>query len=224
MAAAIVSGEMPPGRMYSAPTLAARFGVSATPVREAMLNLEKRGFVETVRNKGFQVTGVSERELREIVAIRRMLEAPAMRTLAGRFPAEREPELRGLADEIVRGAGSGDLGRYLEAGLAFHLRLLSLLDNRRLVGVVAELRAQTRMVGLARMVGPRELDASAGEHHLLLDLLDLLAAGDGPGAESLTTRHVGHVLGWWAGRPEEAEAAGGDGTGGPEIGSAGLGG
>src|SRR5690606_8605969 len=43
LAAAIISGEMPPGELYSAPVLAARFQVSATPVREAMLNLEKRG-------------------------------------------------------------------------------------------------------------------------------------------------------------------------------------
>jgi DNA-binding GntR family transcriptional regulator len=205
VAAAIVSGEMPPGQMYSAPTLAARFGVSATPVREAMLNLEKRGFVEAVRNKGFRVTGVSERELREIVAVRRLLEPPSMRTLAGCFPADQTGELRGLAEEIVQGARSGDLGRYLEADLAFHLRLLGYLDNLRLVRIVAELRAQTRMVGLAQMVGTRELEASAAEHHMLLDLLQ---AGDGPGAESLTSRHIGHVLGWWAGRPEQDCAKG----------------
>lgn len=52
IAAAIVSGEMAPGELVSAPTLAARFEVSATPVREAMLNLEKRGSWPPSATKG----------------------------------------------------------------------------------------------------------------------------------------------------------------------------
>ncbi|HSA52260.1 MAG TPA: GntR family transcriptional regulator, partial [Yinghuangia sp.] len=53
--AALVAGEMRPGVVYSAPGLATRFGVSATPVREALLDLAKDGLVEPVRNKGFRV-------------------------------------------------------------------------------------------------------------------------------------------------------------------------
>ena len=201
LAAAIISGEMPPGELFSAPTLAAQFAVSATPVREAMLNLEKRGFVEIVRNKGFRVTAVSEREMREITAVRLMLEPPAMRELAQRFPREEAPGLRTIADRIVQFARSGELGHYIEADTAFHLSLLELLGNRRLVDVVAELRSQTRLVGLAGMVHTTELNESAAEHHVLLELLE---SGDGAGAEAFTARHIGHVLGWWAGRPEAA--------------------
>ena len=58
---ALVAGEMRPGTVYSAPALATRFGVSATPVREAMLDLAKEGLVEAVRNKGFRVVGLSDR-------------------------------------------------------------------------------------------------------------------------------------------------------------------
>ncbi|HEY0532685.1 MAG TPA: GntR family transcriptional regulator, partial [Actinoplanes sp.] len=76
VSSAIVSGEFPPGTMLTAPTLAARFDVSATPVREALLNLEKRGFVEIARNKGFRVTEVSGHDLEQIVQIRQWLEAP----------------------------------------------------------------------------------------------------------------------------------------------------
>ncbi len=54
VAAAIISGELVAGTLVSVPGLANQFGVSATPVREAMLDLEKRGFVETVRNRGFR--------------------------------------------------------------------------------------------------------------------------------------------------------------------------
>lgn len=202
LAAAIISGEMPPGEMFSAPTLASMFNVSATPVREAMLNLEKRGFVEAVRNKGFRVTHVTDDDLREIVTVRQLLEPQSMYELAMRFPREKTPELRVLADNIVNGARIGDLPSYLAADHVFHVALLEFLGNRFLVEVVANLRSRTRLTGLVNMLRTETLDKSAAEHHELLDLLD---RGDGAGARDLMMRHIGHVVGWWAGRAEEAE-------------------
>jgi len=61
--AALVAGELQPGEIYSAPGLAERFGVSATPVREALLDLVRDGFVEVVRNRGFRVVEMSETDL-----------------------------------------------------------------------------------------------------------------------------------------------------------------
>ena len=200
VAAAIVSGEFPPGTMLTAPTLAVRFDVSATPVREALLNLEKRGFVEIARNKGFRVTEVSQRDLAEIVQIRQWLEAPAMRLLAGRIDPGAVAELHTEAAAIVAAAAASDLHTYLTADTTFHLHLLSLTGNDRLVALVGDLRQQTRLVGLAGMLGSAELTASSAEH---LTLLDLLAAGDGAAAEDLMRRHIGHVTGWWSGRPEQ---------------------
>ena len=60
--AALIAGELRPGEVYSAPVLAARFGVSATPVREAMLDLVREGLVDTMPNKGFRVTELSDRK------------------------------------------------------------------------------------------------------------------------------------------------------------------
>jgi DNA-binding GntR family transcriptional regulator len=199
VAAAIISGEMTPGTMLTAPTLAARFDVSATPVREALLNLEKRGFVEIVRNKGFRVTQVSEHDLWEIVQIRQSLEAPPMRQIARALPAAALAQLRTEADAIVAGAAAGDLPAHLAADIAFHLHLLSLAGNDRLVDLVADLRQRTRLVGLATLLGTPELANSAHEHHTLLDLLE---AGDGAAAEELLRHHIGHVTGWWSGHSE----------------------
>jgi DNA-binding GntR family transcriptional regulator len=200
VAAAIVSGELAPGTLVTAPTLAIRFGVSATPVREAMLNLQKRGFVDAVRNKGFRITDVSEQDLWEIVRIRQDLEGPPMRDIARTLQPEAAAELRVKAQTIVDAAAAADLAGYLAADMAFHLRLLELHGNRRLIEIVKDLRQQTRMVGLADMVGTAELARSAAEHH---SLVDLLAARDGRGAETLLRAHIGHVLGWWSGRAED---------------------
>lgn len=202
LASAIISGEFGPGTLLTVPTLAAKFAVSATPVREAMLNLEKRGFVESVKNKGFRVTEVSDNDLREIVQLRGWLEVPAMLSVAERLSAGSLQQLRVLADRITTAARNDRFQDYLDADVEFHLALLRTTGNQRLVDMVSELRKQTRMVGLMSLSHTKELDASAGEHNALLDLL---ADGKGHEAGALLARHIGHVLGWWAGMPEEAD-------------------
>jgi DNA-binding GntR family transcriptional regulator len=205
LSAAIVSGELEPGTLITVPTLAVRFDVSATPVREAVLELEKRGFVETVRNKGFRVTAVSDEELGHLVQVRQLLEAPAMERLAGQLPEGALPSLEALADRIEQGAREGDLRAYLEADQEFHLSLTRMLGNPVLTEAIADLRSRTRLVGLASMKASSLLDASAAEHH---ELLRALVRGDGPAAHELMVRHIRHATGWWAGRGEGEEPAG----------------
>ena len=197
--AAIRSGEMAPGELFSAPALAARFNVSATPVREAMLNLEKLGFVDAVRNKGFRVTTIRDEDIANIVAVRRLLEPPLVRQLAGAIPTDAYADLRAMADAIVEGASQGDLTTYLEADRAFHQAVNAHSANPRLTSLISQLRKETRLPGLAGMLATEELSKSAAEHH---ELLDLLEAGDATGAEAVMDRHIGHVIGWWAGRDE----------------------
>jgi DNA-binding GntR family transcriptional regulator len=199
LSAAIISGELAPGTLVSVPTLAAQFEVSATPVREAMLDLEQRGFVTSVRNKGFRVTDVSEQDLREVIELRRLLEVPAMRALAANFPVETLPAWRAMAAEITEYADSSNLTGFIERDRDFHLGLLELYGNKRLVEAVRELRQQTRMVNLVRMRKSNKLHDSAHEHHQMLDLLE---KGDGEALEQLIIVHLGHILAWWSGTPE----------------------
>jgi DNA-binding GntR family transcriptional regulator len=196
----IVAGEFAPGTVLTVPTLAGEFGVSATPVREAMLNLARRGFLSPLRNRGFEVTEVSPDELRELGEVRLLLEGPPMRELAGTLPDDVVERLLGLADEIVRAGREGRFEDYLEADTTFHLTLLELTGNRQLVRLVRELRQQTRLVGLVNLADSDELEGSSLEH---AELVRLLVAGDGAGAEALMRRHLGHVAGLWSGRDEE---------------------
>ncbi|MEK9665318.1 MAG: GntR family transcriptional regulator, partial [Candidatus Nanopelagicales bacterium] len=76
--AALVSGRMAPGTTYSIPALAEQFGVSATPVREAMLDLVNEGIVAPVPNKGFRVVELSDEELDQVTELRRLLEVPTV--------------------------------------------------------------------------------------------------------------------------------------------------
>jgi DNA-binding GntR family transcriptional regulator len=149
-----------------------------------------------VRNKGFQVTGVSDDELDQIAEIRLLLEPPAGAIAARRAAAADVAELRPLAQAIIDAAATADLISYIDADREFHSKLLALAGNRRLVDVVRDLRAQTRLFGLSGLVGRGRLTASAAEH---IAMCDLLAAGDGEALEQLLRTHVGHVRREWAG-------------------------
>ena len=188
--AALIAGELRPGSVYSAPQLAAQFGVSATPVREAMLDLTREGMVEPVRNKGFRVTELSHRDLAEYVAIRELIEVPTVGEVARSGDAAKLEELRPVAHEIVGAARAGDLVGFLEADRRFHLSLLDLAGNRRLVEVVGQLRGHSRLYGLAGLAESGQLMESAEEHEVLLDLV---LAHDADGAESCMRTHLGRL-------------------------------
>ncbi|WP_431983308.1 GntR family transcriptional regulator [Streptomyces qinglanensis] len=192
--AALIAGRLRPGTVYSAPQLAAQFGVSATPVREAMLDLTREGMVEPVRNKGFRVTELSRRDLAEYVGIRELIEVPTIGEVARSADSARLEELRPVAQEIVAAARAGDLVGFLEADRRFHLALLELAGNRRLVETVAQLRSHSRLYGLAGLAESGQLIESAEEHEVLLDLV---LARDAAGAQACMRTHLGRLRTQW---------------------------
>jgi DNA-binding GntR family transcriptional regulator len=201
--AAIITGVMQPGQLYSTPTLAAMFGISATPVREAMLSLAKEGLVEAQRNRGYRVIELTDGELDDITETRMLLEVPVIERIARlctpNLAAQIERELRTIAHNIVRFAKKGDLISFIETDRRFHLGLLSLAGNTRLVSIVGELRAQSRLYGLQHLVDIGALEQSANEHEILLDYI---TQGDAERAANLMFKHIMHVRRAWAGRPE----------------------
>ncbi|WP_055489416.1 GntR family transcriptional regulator [Streptomyces sp. TP-A0356] len=193
--AALISGELRPGEVYSAPVLAEDFGISATPVREAMLDLAREGLVEPLRNKGFRVTEVNERDLDQYTEIRSLIEVPLVGRITKTASRDDLEALRPIAEEIVRAAREHDLIGYLEADRRFHLSLLALAGNDRLVETVGDLRKRSRLYGLTALDQRGELIPSAEEH---VELLELMLSGDAEAAEKCMTRHLGHVRSLWA--------------------------
>jgi DNA-binding GntR family transcriptional regulator len=196
--AALISGRMRPGMVYPAPALAEMLGVSATPVREAMLDLVREGLVEVARNKGFRVTHVSERELDELAETRLLLEVPTMGAVAREMTDEiraRFKELRQLAEQLETAAATEDLVNYMQADTEFHTRFLALHGNEELVKTVRNLRGRSRLYGLEQLAQTGRLAQSTREH---AEMIDLAIAGDQRGLEDLVRRHIGHVRTDWA--------------------------
>lgn len=145
--AALVAGQMRSGVVYSVPVLATQLGVSATPVREAMLDLVKEGLVEPVRSRGFRVTELSDQELDDITQLRALIEVPTVADIATYADPEALEALRPFAESIVASAQAGDLIGYIHADRIFHLRLLAFAGNGQLVEIVRDLRDQTVCTG-----------------------------------------------------------------------------
>jgi DNA-binding GntR family transcriptional regulator len=203
--AAVVAGELQPGVIYSAPMLAERFHVSATPVREAMLDLVGEGMVEAVRNRGFRVVAVSESDLDQISQIRLLIEVPIMGQVAKLLTPDKIAALNETGQAIEAAAERGDLIEYLDCDRQFHAQLISTIGNPRLTDLVDRLRRQARLFGLQRLADTGQLLASAREHRAMLRVLQ---SGDVAAAETLMAAHVGHTRGLWVGRAGDEARSG----------------
>ena len=193
--ASLVSGQMTPGITYSVPALAEQFGVSAMPVREAMLSLVQQGLMTSVRNKGFRVVELSPKELDDIMQLRLLLEVPATVSVAKDVPASIMKDLRRITREIAKHAKQGQLVEYIESDRRFHQTLVALAGNPRLEELIDDLRSRSRLTGLGALAAHGDLSASAKEH---VAMLDAITDGDSARLRTLMERHIRHSRGIWA--------------------------
>jgi DNA-binding GntR family transcriptional regulator len=185
----IISGELAPRSSLSEMALSETFGVSRTPIREALKQLQTEGLVEVRPRVGTFVAVPSRRELTELFQMKELLEGAAARLLAFRGNV---PELELLqanmraADEVVR---ADDAERYAELVHEFHDLIVTGADNSKLEAHYRTLMNQLAFTRLVRtsLSRPGRLSASDNEHHRVLNLI---LAKDGDGAERVMREHV----------------------------------
>ena len=143
--AAVSSGSLKPGQVYSVPVLATEFGVSATPVREAMLDLARDRLVEAVPNRGFRILDVTPEELAEVNEVRMLIEPACFASLAGKLSSLELEGLRAYVDAIILQHGR------VQSGVVFTSlgRPVGQADELGLAGLVAG-----RMARANRPKGP----------------------------------------------------------------------
>lgn len=183
----IFIGEMPPGRHFSVPVLAEQFGVSPTPVREAVLDLAQQGLVVAVANRGFQVVAPTMDYLLQAMHVRKLLEIPAMIEIARATTPEQLAPVRELAEAILRAAEQNDIRTFVETDYAFHWQLTALCGNDVLTNLIEEMRSRARVVVIPAISRQFSLVDIAQEH---LDLLAAIAAHDLPTVQQVTLAHM----------------------------------
>ncbi len=189
---AVLDGRLRPGELYSVAQLADRLGVSRTPVREALLALERQGLVRFERNRGVRVLESSAHDLDEIFALRLLLECPTARLAAERFDAHDIADLQGLIGEMAAHVDDAEDTAFMAFDRAFHERVLRAAGNRRMLEVVAGLRDFVRFRGVSTVKRGRSMRVILDEH---TRILDALRDGDGAGAEAAMRDHLVNTRG-----------------------------
>lgn len=186
---ALLNGEMTPGEIYSANSLAAKLGISNAPAREAMMSLVSRGMLELVRNRGFRVVDLTEQDRREIYDLRCLIEVEAVRRAAAMELRDQDKgQLRYLARRTVELVP--DMVRYLEADQTFHGTLVGLLGNRRWSEIVTNLRDQTRVNGSYTYMKEHDLLAQSAQQHV--QIAEAVVVGDAERAAELMVGHLNY--------------------------------
>jgi DNA-binding GntR family transcriptional regulator len=182
----IVSGESRGRTVYTVPSLAAELGISTTPVREALLELCRTGFLTPLRNRGFRVQPLSIEDLNNIFAVREVLEGHAMVTLSKQKLIDRDG-LHKQAEEIAASVKRNDVQGYLTKDRAFHRALISQVNNSTLTDMIMSLRDGMRWYGIDSAAGRKCQVASLKQHH---ELVDLAAEGKADEIGTLMSRHI----------------------------------
>lgn len=185
---AIVGGELASGAKISEPELAARFGTSRAPLREAIRRLEERKLVTRIAHQGARVTVISAERIREVYLVREVLEGAAAREAALRMTPEDVEDLRGLLATHEARIASRDVYQQGAADDDFHFRIIRASGNATLVSLLLDeyyllIRMFRRQL---RQVGGRARRALF-EHRRIADAL---ADRDGDLAELLMRRHI----------------------------------
>lgn len=209
----LMTQQLAPGQSLSIDSLARQLGVSPTPVREALVELEHTGLVTRAALKGYTVTSpLSARQMAELVDARQVIEIAAMER------ATKDPELASLLGEVhaehgavihrygldrakgPREATQEQILEYFRADWAFHEAIIGSCDNRFIQQMAAILGANVHRMRQTMEIGLTDAMDALQEH---AEILAAVESGDATRAVEAMREHLDHVS-----RRAQAEAAG----------------
>lgn len=183
----ILSGALQPHQTLLERPLAAELGVSRTPLREALRQLEGERFVGRRDDGSLYVRAITVQEFLEVLHIRSLLEADATGRAAGRIGAA---DLKALRARLIalKDAGEPDLAEHRRIDDTLHGMIAAEGGGDLMRGLIADLRRRTRMFSMQRM--PERFGPVCAEH---LAIIDALAAGDASAAAEASRTHFANI-------------------------------
>jgi DNA-binding GntR family transcriptional regulator len=168
-------------------SLAEEFGISRTPVREAMAQLEREGFVRSVPRRGIYVVRKSKREVIELITAWAALESMAARLITENATDEEIASLRQMFATFENGEVGAHLDEYSEINIEFHQTIIRLSRNALLVQLAENLFAHMRMIRRKTITEKDRADRSIRDH---MHIIEALEARDISRAETLVRDHA----------------------------------
>ena len=137
---AIITGEFQPGERLMEMKLANEMGVSRTPVREAIKKLEAEGLVIMNPRRGAQVAPINEKDLKDILEIRKALESLSCRIACGKVNPDDVKHLRSINRAVAKAVRENDIPEIVERDVEFHDAINLITDNARLAKFLGQLK------------------------------------------------------------------------------------
>ena len=167
--------------------LAQDFGISRTPVREAMAQLEREGFVRSVPRRGIYVVRKTKAEVIELITAWAALESMAARLITQQATDDEIAGLRKMFATFLSGEVHAKLDEYSEVNIEFHQTIIKLSRSRVLADLAENLFTHMRMIRRKTIVEKDRADRSIRDH---MHIIEALEARDTRKAEELVRDHA----------------------------------
>ena len=165
----IFSKQLEPGSWIDELKLAEEYGISRTPLREALKVLATEGLVTMKVRRGAYVTEVNAKDQRDVYHLLSLLESDAAGVVAASATEAQLADLQALHQSLM--AAKDDTETFFEINERFHVRLLEIADNRWRDQLVADLRKVMKLNRHNSLLKSGRVDESLHEHQLILDAL-----------------------------------------------------
>lgn len=187
----ILSGVYTEGDELREATLGAKLGVSRTPVREALRQLELEGLVEIVPNRGAKVTGISQKDVRDIYEMRYWLEGLAARWAADHMNEEQIAELEEIILLSEFHLKDERQNQIVKLDGRFHKAIYEAAGSRMLERVLSDFHQYVKNARFVSVGSNKRAQESVNEHKAILEAI---RQKNGELAEKLANEHIGHVI------------------------------
>jgi len=167
--------------------LASDLGISRTPVREAMAQLEREGFVRSVPRRGIYVVRKTKQEVIELITAWAALESMAARLITQNAADEEIATLHRMFTKFENGELHARLDEYSEVNIEFHQSIIRMSRNRVLIDLAENLFTHMRMIRRKTIGEEDRADRSIRDH---LNIIQALEARDTERAEDLVRNHA----------------------------------
>lgn len=188
---AILKGELQPGERLMELQLAARLGVSRTPIREAIRMLEQEGLAVTIPRKGAEVAKMTEKDMQDVLQVREALDELAATIACEQMTEEQLSDLVRAMHEFEESTKTGDIKKIAESDVKFHDIIYHATGNLKLVSMLSNLREQMYRYRVEYLKDKKNYPKLLKEHQ---EIVDGLAAKNKVRVTEMMHQHVGNQM------------------------------
>jgi len=183
----VINEELKPGERLLDDKLASKFGVSRTPVREALTRLSSQGLVEIIPRSRMYVKRLNRKDVEEIYEIRRLLEGLATRQAAPVIDNKKLKQLSLLLDKAKRSLDSDDRQTCIDLDIRLHDVILKNCQNSRLISIMNNLNTLIHVFRVRVARNKEKAGQALKEHEAILEAIK---ARDAEKAEKMMMEHI----------------------------------